>query len=51
MWRADEDYPGLALYAESRDVDPAIGYIATPLLDVPWVAGTSRLTQPIRPVT
>jgi hypothetical protein len=35
VWRAAEDDPGLALYAESRDVDPMIGYIATPLLDVP----------------
>jgi hypothetical protein len=51
VWRAAEDDPGLALYAEGRDVDPMIGYIPTPLLDVPWIAGTSRPTQPIRPVT
>jgi hypothetical protein len=27
VWRAAEDDPGSALYAESRDVDTAIGYI------------------------
>jgi len=40
VWRAAKDDPGLALYAEGRDVDPMIGYIATPLHDVPWVGGT-----------
>ena len=28
-WRAAGDDPGSALYVESRDVDPVIGYIAT----------------------